>query len=310
MLTRRHLRVKVMQVLYIREQNADNLQLVPEKKLEELINKSYELYLYMLLLLTEIAEYATIHAVKQSEKLLEENKKIIISQKIANNFIIKHLRNNDQLQKAIKKHKLHHFIDKIVVQKLYQSLIATEEYQAYTSTDGSDAKADTKILSFLMTDIFASSTMLDEFMEDYFPNWEDDMDMVINYLVKNFAAKNLHKHIDASFDWKEEINFTKMLLKRSISGEDEYKRLIQEKTKNWEVDRITRIDIILMKMALCELIVFPTIPVKVSINEYIEISKYYSTPKSKEFINGILDKLKDELIDNGRISKSGRGLVQ
>ncbi len=298
-----------MQTLYIKEQN-DDLQLPQvEKQLTDLIEDTYHLYLYLLLFIEQVAEQSTVHATTQSEKLLEENKKKFISTKINENPIVQFIREDEAIQKAIKKAKLKYLLDEKLIEKTYKQLIETPEYRDYINNESNDWKSHHKIISYLLNPLLADNEDFDDHLEAFLPNWQDDAEMVINYVLKN-SSKSSGRIFDASFSWKEEETFAQELLNTTIKNESEYKKLIQEKAKNWEVDRITVLDIILMQMAVCEFLEFPFIPTKVTMNEYIELSKFYSTPKSKEFINGIIDKLRIQLVEEGKIKKTGRGLVE
>jgi N utilization substance protein B len=188
-----------------------------------------------------------------------------------------------------------------------------EEYQAYVNNEKSEFETDKKICIYIYKNLLFKSDLFDAYMESNDINWSEDKHILKNMIVKTF--KNIEKEdvainpILLSNNWEEDREFFRKLYEATVSHDKEYEKLIADKSKNWDIDRIAIMDKIILKMALCEMIHFPSIPVKVSINEYIELSKNFSTPKSKKFVNGILDVLSEELKNQGIIKKSGRGLI-
>ena len=172
---------------------------------------------------------------------------------------------------------------------------------------------DKEIIQFILRKVFQSNKDLENHLSELFINYDDDDALLLHIICKYIDTFDLEKK-DTFFQsmdiWEEEKKFAMDLLAKTIQQNDELIALIQPKLKNWEMDRVAILDLILLKLAVCELKYFPTIPVKVSINEYIDISKLYSTPKSKDFVNGVLDKVKNELLEKGEIKKFGRGLVE
>ena len=188
-----------------------------------------------------------------------------------------------------------------------------EEYQAYVNNEKREFETDKKICIYIYKNLLFKSDLFDAFMESNDINWSEDKHVLKSMIVKTF--KNIEKEdvainpILLSNNWDEDREFFGKLFEATVNHDKEYEKLIADKSKNWDIDRIAIMDKIILKMALCEMIHFPSIPVKVSINEYIELSKNFSTPKSKKFVNGILDVLSEELKIQGIIKKSGRGLI-
>jgi N utilization substance protein B len=184
----------------------------------------------------------------------------------------------------------------------------------YIKTTEHTFAEDRKFLNEIFEIIIADSESFDQYIEERFINWEDDQVLITLALLKSIHSikENGGNNFIGKFDMKEEedLDFMKQLFQYTIDHDDEMLKLIAEKTKNWEAERIAVVDMLLMKMALCEILMFPQIPVKVSINEYLELAKIYSTPSSHTFINGVLDKIKIDLSNENKIIKTGRGLVE
>src|SRR5690606_38212166 len=198
---------------------------------------------------------------------------------------------------------------------VFLQLKDTEAYAAYLSQDDRSIAAEKEIVKYIFRKIILKAPIIEQVFEERFINWPVDKEVLqamVAKTLKNFASEDPSQNQLAELtpNWQEDRQFITDLLTHSIRFATEYQQLIATKTKNWESDRIALLDNLMMRMAICELLNFPTIPVKVTINEYIEISKVFSTEKSNTFINGILDKILGELQAAGRIRKHGRGLVQ
>jgi len=196
----------------------------------------------------------------------------------------------------------------------YKTILKPDEaYQEYINHENPEFEADKKICIYIYKNLLFKSDLFDAYMESNDINWSEDNHILKSMIVKTF--KNIEKEdpvihpILLSNNWEEDREFFRKLFEATINHDKEYEKLIADKSKNWDIDRIAIMDKIILKMALCEMIHFPSIPVKVSINEYIELSKNFSTPKSKKFVNGILDVVSEELKNQGIIKKSGRGLI-
>lgn len=313
MLNRRHLRVKVMQTLYAFQQADVRDYKQQEKNLLASIDKVYEMYISLLALINDIVQYADIDAIERSNKHLPSESDLNPNLKILNNIFIKLLLENDEYQQAVKKYKVSWSFDPELARSLFATLKASEEYKAYLETEEQDLHSDKDIIKFIFKKIILKSSLAQQTLEDKHINWQVDQDVLqamIAKTLKNFSTISKdNKLAQISSNWVEDREFVVDLFHKTIANDEAYQGLIAGKTKNWEADRIAMMDILLMKMALAEMIYFSSIPVKVTINEYLEIAKEFSTPKSNSFINGILDKILDELKAENKIRKYGRGLV-
>lgn len=310
MLSRRNIRIKVMQVLYAmsRDKSLDPNQAVALYR--KFIRASFELYLFNILQLIKVAEYSKEDYNRRQSKLRpsEEDKKF--RPRIFENPVTLSLTQNRALQTAFDKAKLHKLINEDNTRLLYNGFSKTDTYNELIHNEDNTLEFFRKALLALYKSC-VTSEHYDEIMEDAFMSWQDDKSLVVG------AMKRTIKSLPAEGDFfmehtpdPEAVNeFGEHLLKRVIEQDEELLTIIEPTLKNWDAERVAVIDMILLKMALCELMEFPTIPTKVTLNEFVEISKGYSTPKSKDFINGILDKLMKQLDKEGKIVKEGRGLL-
>ncbi|MEJ5056337.1 transcription antitermination factor NusB [Sphingobacterium sp. MYb382] len=313
MLNRRHLRVKVMQTLYAYSLSEDKQVKDFEKALFTSVDEVNQMYIWTLNLLDEVAEYVLIDAEGRANKFLPTEKDKVYTTKLNNNSFIESLRQNRNYLECVKRYDVSWSFDPEIARSIYSQLKETEEYLAYLKQEDRSIAVEKDIIKFIFKKIILKSTDIEQALESRFINWPVDKEVLqamIAKTFKNFSSENpaLNKLADLTPNWDEDSTFVSDLLKSTVRYESEYQEMISLKTKNWESDRIALIDNLLMRMAISELINFASIPVKVTINEYIELSKAFSTSKSNTFINGILDKILAELNEQGRIQKSGRGL--
>ncbi|WP_395804920.1 transcription antitermination factor NusB [Daejeonella sp.] len=315
MLNRRHLRVKALQVLYSYQQSQVKEILPYEKALLQSVDKVYEMYIWLLSLLIEVADYSIIDAEERANKFLPSEEDLNASVKIQNNLFIASLKQNPEYLAAVKKYKISWDFDPEVRKSIFITLKASEEYNTFLGLTDHTIQKDKDIIKFIFKKLILKSPGIEQIFEEKFINWSVDKD-VLQALVaktfKNFSSVNPDENKLAEIcpNWDEDKSFLVELLKKVISFEKEYQELIAQKTKNWDSERIALMDTLLMRMAITELIHFSTIPVKVTMNEYIEISKEFSTPKSNSFINGILDKILADLKSAGKLRKTGKGLLE
>src|ERR1043165_545903 len=313
MLGRRNLRIKVMQELYAWE--IDNE--IPVHKLEGhlsgQIQKSNTLYLTNLLYLIEVCNYSMVDKAKRLAKYIKTEEDTKASTTIAANAIIQNLQNDTRFNASVKKDGVRNYDTEDIVKTMFTELASKQKYKDYAAIDKPTLEQDKEIISFLLRKIFDTNKDLEHHLEEIFINYDDDNALLLHVLGKYVDAFDPAKEdnfFPALKDWEEEKKFAEVLLAKTITQNEELISMIEPKLKNWDMDRVAVLDLILMKMAVCELKYFPNIPVKVSINEYIDISKFYSTPKSKDFVNGVLDKVKNEMQEKGEIKKFGRGLME
>lgn len=314
MLNRRHLRVKTMQTLYAYHLSEDKEVAKFEKMLLNNIQETDQTYIWALNLLDEVAEYVVLDAEGRANKWLPTDKdKNLSSTKLNSNTFIESLRMNREYVEKVKKYKVAWNFDPEIVRSIYTQLSSSEVYLEYLASDDRSISYEKDIVKHIFRRIILKSPDIEQAFEERFINWSVDKEVLqamIAKTFKNFASENptQNKLSNLTPNWAEDRDFVVDLLHRAIRSGSEFSTLIAEKTKNWESERIALMDNLLMQMALVELVHFPTIPVKVTMNEYIELAKEYSTAKSSTFINGILDKILADFRKQGRIRKEGRGL--
>ncbi len=302
MVSRRNIRVKVMQLLYIIE-TAGGEQVFenPVNELQKQLDKSRQLLVYLVYFLSELARYAETDARKRGAKNLTTEADLNVNIKLASNDWLNQILENPSYKKSLEKDKPQLLLDKVILRKLYNSLVETPEYTAYIADTARDKKKEKEIIQFIFTSVMLPDEAFITHIEELFNNWDDDADMmeqlVLNYLQKPGSC-NLQEMIT-----EEKWQFAKMLLTTLLEKKQYALELITPKLQNWDADRIAVLDMILMQMGVCEFLYFETIPPKVTINEYIDLAKDYSTPQSGHFVNGVLDSIHKELMAEGKIQK-------
>jgi len=315
MLNRRHLRVKVLQSLYAYHQSHSGDIKQHEKNLLQSVDKVYEMYIWMLSLISEVVAYAANDAHERANKHLPTADDLNADVKIlSNRFILSLLKNKEYLA-ALKKYKVAWDFEPELTKSLFILLKNSDDYNEYLKKTGDTIQTDKDIIKFIFKKVILKSSLAEQVFEDKFLYWPVDKDVLqalIAKTFKNFAydSPEQNKLAEVTGNWEEDREFIVSLFEESIRHNDEYQVMIGDKTQNWEPDRIAMMDTLLMKMAIAEFVNFPSIPVKVTINEYLEISKEFSTPKSNSFINGILDKILSDLKAQNKINKIGRGLIE
>lgn len=312
MLSRRGLRIKAMQTLYVTAcaGDADNRQAM--QHLHKSIRNSHLAYLYVLHFITELAQQVDLEAHIKRNKYLPSAEDLNFPLTFFNNTVVQGLLKSNYFQSRLKREKLTEMVDEEYSKLIYQQLKEFTPYAQYAASQP-DAEADKKIIKDIFEQFLLKNEYFDEHMENCIPTWADD-----EFIVKGLMDEFMHTELSIAneqklFDFhisEEETVFAETLVRKTLDEQEHTDELIKPKLQNWELDRVSLIDRILMKMALTEFLHIPTIPTKVTINEYLDISKLYSTPRSREFINGILDKLMNEMKSSGRIVKTGRGLIE
>lgn len=314
MLTRRHIRVKVMQSLYALEQTqSDNLD-KEEKFLLFSIEQMYDLFLINLQLLVEIRKHATDFLEKSQKKYLATSEEKNPNQKFINNELLTLLEKNIELKEAMDHKKMNCWdLDDEYVKILWKEISESELYADYMSTKMSSFKEDKDFILDVFKEIVAPNDKLYEYIEDKRLTWIDDLPLIntgiIKMLRKVKQTHDEHMSLPRLYKDADDKKFAKDIFRKTALNGVEFAKEIEGRTPNWDKDRIAELDKAVIKMAICEFQKFPSIPVKVTINEYLEIAKEYSTPKSSIFINGILDKISKEYQENGKLNKVGRGLM-
>lgn len=315
MLTRRHIRVKVMQCIYALIQSKDDSLEKQEKFLKVSIQNTYTLYLLCLSLLMEIRQKASEQLSLSSKKYLTDGSEDYPNrEKFVQNRLLLQLHENQLLKEELSKRKLDNwYLNEEYVKLLYKAIIESDIYKKYMSESTSSYTADREFVTALFKDIIAPNDKIYEYFEDDTLTWVDDIPIVNTFLLKQLKKakenQNASYFLPKLLKDNEDMVFANDLLTKTLLNNDKLEKEIEGKTPNWDKDRIADVDSILLKMAICELLNFSSIPEKVTINEYLEIAKEYSTPKSSIFINGILDKLTKEYKAEGKLNKIGRGLL-
>jgi N utilization substance protein B len=283
-----------------------------EKELFKSLDKIYDLYVYVLALFNDIHHTAHLVIEENKNKRLPSKEDLEPNLKFINNSLLVALSHSTELKKEISNRKISWQNDFDLVRKLYSELRATEVYKAYMASTEQSVKEDKQFLITVATEFLYEHELLNHLFEEKNMHWADDTFGAFSMVSRTFEAYNSGTmHLQPLYkDAEDDKNFISVLFRKTIAGDKEYETLIDQKTKNWELDRIASMDVLLMKMAIAEFLNVSNVPVKVSLNEYIDISKEYSTPNSKTFINGVLDKIISELKQGNKIQKTGRGLME
>lgn len=302
MISRRNIRVKVMQTLYSIENQEELLKPgIPSKILQNQFEQSRQLFLFLVQFITEVALYAETDARQKASKHLPTQKDLEINTKITGNELLSKILGHPSFKQTTQEDKHHLLNEPELLRKIYSDLVATDLYQKYISTPERERKDEKEILEFIFTDLMLPNEVFTGYLEEKFTNWDDDGEMM-NQLILNFLNK------PQSFNFQElisneKLQFAKDLLETTIEKKELALNYIKPKLKNWEPDRIAMLDMVLMRMGVCEFLFFQTIPPKVTINEYIDLAKEYSTQQSGQFVNGILDNIHKELVKDNKMHK-------
>ena len=314
MISRRNIRVKVMQTLYtVSSLDDDNTtssnrgKTEPQKLLQSHFNETRSLLIYLTWFLTEVSRYAETNAHQRASKHLPTSADLNVNTKIAGNELLWKMLGDPALKEQFlaekpelifRKSKDH---DNDLVRKVYQQLTETPIYKTYTSNPSRDRAEEKKIIEFILNDLMLASEIFVSHIEETFSNWDDDGEMIVQLLV-GYMQK------PGSYDFKQIMSpdkeqFARNLLQTVLDKREHLQSLIVPKLKNWDPERIALLDMLIMEMGVAEFLYFETIPPKVTINEYIDLAKDYSTPQSGQFVNGILDNIHKDLVQQGKMNK-------
>lgn len=314
MLNRRHIRIKVLQILfaYYNEEKPDAA--LYEKMLFTSIQKFRELYISLIILLGEMQHLAIEKIEAGMNKRLPSHEDLHPNTKFVTNALLRIIAHSKNLEKANKEIQLNWRDNKDLLKQMFRMLTETEDYKEYMSSLERGFDHDREYLLRLFRRHLVNYELMHEYLEDQGIFWNDDLDLASSMVLRTLkSVKDKDDDIELLPLWKEdddEEEFCRQLFRMTIARGADNEKLIAENTPNWETDRIAAMDLILLKMALAEAETFDSIPVKVTMNEYIELSKYYSTPKSAVFVNGLLDQLIPKLQASGKVQKVGRGLLE
>ena len=312
MISRRHLRIKVKQALYGYFQSNEKNIVSCEKELTKSVENLYDSYLLIFLFLQELSEISRIYAEDKPEKHI----KVFMAPKTNNRFyenrVLQLIINDKSFEDLCKRRHLTWLPESDVIKKVFNELKESKTYIKYCWKDNSTFDEDIEFISSSLKDVLFDSQLFQDIMEDKCISWVDDKELVQGMIFKTIKSINDNSKTTPLMPlFKEEDDkiFMSELFRKTIINDKEFDERISKKTINWDLDRIAFMDIILMKMALAELISFPEIPEKVTINEFLDIAKKYSTEGSSNFINGIIDKVRMDYETEGVINKTGKGLI-
>lgn len=313
MLSRRILRIKVLHLFYAYIKSSNDSIAKAEKELFYSLNKTYDLYLYLLLFLIEFVQLAEERIEIAKNKKIPSYEDLHPNTRLIDNRVIKYLTNNDELYNQFNIKKINWANHPELIKKFYKITINTDLYKNYMENGQNSFQSDLKFVINLLNQAVIQYDDLHAALEEESIYWNDDIEFVINVICKSLKQLNDYTKkgykILTLFKNDEDIEYTKKLFRKSVINYKEHKGLVDLYAKNWDIDRIAFMDVLILSMALSEIKEFPSIPVKVSFNEYLEISKVYSTRNSSSFINGILDKIVKKLKGENLIIKQGRGLI-
>jgi N utilization substance protein B len=285
-----------------------------QKFLMHSLDNIYNLYLLLISLLVEVQKKSEDHLDKSSKKHLATKEEKNPNKKLINNEVLLMLRNNVLLQEELEQRKIANWdLDNEYVDIIFREILASDLYLQYMQTKTTSFKEDKEFVIDVFSEIIAPNNKLYDYLEDKNLTWIDDLP-VVNTAIIRLLNKVKQQSLSTYFLPKlykdlEDKEYAVDLFKKTLLNQSKFAEIIKDKTQNWDSDRIAALDTVLLKMAICEIQKFPSIPVKVTINEYLEIAKEYSTPKSSIFINGILDKLIKEYLESDTLNKTGRGLM-
>ncbi len=308
MINRVLIRLKIVQIVYAYYQNGGKNLDTAEKELFFSLSKAYDMYNYLLLLMVEITKQAEKKQNAAKSKLLPTAEELYPNTKFVDNRFIAQLRVNKQLLEFSETQKKTWDNESEFVKNLCETIMDSDIYKEYMASETSSYEEDRELWRKIYKRIIFNNDDLDQVLEDQSLYWNDDKEIVDTFVlktIKRFDEKNGAKQeLLPEFKDEEDQDFARRLFRRTILNADYYRHLISENTRNWDLDRVAFMDVIIMQIALAEILSFPNIPVSVSLNEYVELAKLYSTPKSGSFINGTLDGIVKALKEDNKLTKN------
>jgi len=307
MINRVLLRIKIVQILYSYYKSDSKSLPVAEKELFHSIEKTYDLYYHLLQLSIEITRYASDRIETKRNRLRPTEDDLNPNTRFIDNTFISQLSGNIQFNEYLTAHKLSWVNYPEIIKELFEEVISTEFYSDYMNAETVDYASDKDIWRKIFKKVILQNENLDDSIQDQSIYWTDDIEMVVSFVIKTIKrfdlAKGEEQELLPMFKDQEDIDFASKLIRSVLTKGPALREMIDVNTKNWEIDRIAFMDIVIMEVALAELLDFPTIPVNVTLNEYIEIAKTYSTEKSGTFINGVLDNIVGQLKNENKLIK-------
>jgi transcription antitermination protein NusB len=298
-LSRRQIRIKIFELVYANEVNDNDISGVTDKDLAKSIKQSEAAFTALVLFITKVFDYTLVYANQRASKYIQTADDQIDTS-LARLYFIQQVQENESFIASIKEHKLNHLFPTEIIKKTFLKLRETDEYKAFHIDPTNEKLAENLVLRLVDQVLDAESNAYPIF-DEKFINWEDDLEWIVKWaliVAKHPTQFAFEKTLD-----KDKAIFAKELLATYYEKQDYLFELIKPKLKNWEAERVAMIDLLLLKLGLAELLYFPAIPIKVSINEYIDLAKMYSTHQSGQFVNGVLDNLRKELEAKGDLRK-------
>lgn len=314
MISRRIIRTKVLQILYAHVSSPEKTITQSESELHFSIRKTYDLYHLLFSILVEISDFANERIESRKMKNLPTEDDLNPNLRFINNRLITRLKEDKSLNDYLTRNKLNwsHYPD--LIRGIYTTMIESELYNDYITSKTDDFQNDRMFCEEFFGNILVNSDIMLNELEEQSIYWNDDLDFAISMVIKTikkFKSENdQSEYLMSLYKDQEDQEFISKLFRKAIANEAENRLIIEKYTKNWDVDRVAIMDVLIMQLALTELMEFPSIPVKVTLNEYIELAKYYSTNRSSTFINGVLDRITKDFKEEGKIVKAGRGLYE
>ena len=312
MISRRLLRIKALKALYAHLKSESESLMASEKTLIASIDKTYDLYFQMLSLIVEVARYADERQQAAMQKKLPTYEDLNPNRKFVENAVIHLIAESDSVNDYLAAHKLSWARYPELIKALYLQLEQSEYYKKYMTSQERSFREDLALVTDFYTNELESSEMLEEVLDEQSILWNDDLGFALIMVTRTLSnMRQSHRDVKVlpKFKSEEDLEFAKELFEKAAVNYDSNLEVIEQFTRNWDIERIAFMDNVIMVTAMAELTSFPSIPIKVTLDEYIEIAKYYSTASSSTFINGVLDKVVNTLTEEGRINKSGRGLI-
>jgi N utilization substance protein B len=307
MINRVLLRIKIIQILYSYYKSGDKTALMVEKELFYSIEKTYDLYYHLLNLSVAITDFASQRIESRKNKFRPTPGDLNPNTRFVENSFLKQLRTNIHFKAYLTAHKLSWVNYPDVIKELYEEISCTDFFTEYMESDTTSYELDKELWRKIYKRVILSNEALDDSLEEQSIYWTDDVEIVISFILKTIKRFDAELGVGQSllpmFKDEEDADFARKLLKGVLKNGASYRETIDQNTRNWELERIAFMDTLIMEVALSELMDFPTIPVNVTLNEYIEIAKSYSTDRSGTFINGVLDNIVGQLKEQNKLIK-------
>ena len=314
MISRRIIRTKVLQILYAHVSSPEKSITQSESELHLSIRKTYDLYHLLFAILGEISDFANERIESRKMKNLPTADDLNPNLRFINNRLIMRLKEDKSLNDYLTGNKLNWSNYPDLIRGIYNSMIESDLYNTYITSAINDFQNDRRFCEEFFSNILINSEIMLNELEEQSIYWNDDLDFTISMVIKTikkFKSENdRNEYLMSLYKDAEDQEFTTKLFRTAIINNSENRKIIESYTRNWDVDRVAVMDVLIMQLALTELMEFPSIPVKVTLNEYIELAKYYSTNRSSNFINGVLDRITRDFREEGKIIKAGRGLLE